>query len=479
MTTQHPSIDTQSNPKTSSNIDLTQLDNFIQSSLDKFFFVEPWDELYKNTENYSKHIISNKSTIPDLIIFNKTFNKNDCFEGAKEEIFCKFPRVRFILRAKARKEYNPKDTFVTSTTEVTKTFKAPTSLKELLEEEDLNKHKQIKDAKIKDILESNNERIGNDIIDNNNNNDKDNSFDFNAFNFGKRIPSFNQNSLLLQQQNSSNNSNSIFNTLHNNVNTNSKHISNNNSTISNINSGSNNKMTIPPQMKMHSSSYKTAKTNYNEDEEEDPEWGDDDVTDFKKSKVSFREIPTELKESAEQHLLNVIPPTATETINKQNVQKENKVQIPEIKFEQKEQVFTNNDDQGSNLFEQIESYLLQTEEKEKEQIKNLNKQKQLQQQEQQLHQLQHHNISHQQPQTQIFSSEDFFDKLASSLQSNLKHHNKNNSYIKFSKINYVNYTLINNAFYNNSININLINYFIRLPNLHITIPKETICFLLL
>ena len=431
MTTQHPSIDTQSNPKTSSNIDLTQLDNFIQSSLDKFFFVEPWDELYKNTENYSKHIISNKSTIPDLIIFNKTFNKNDCFEGAKEEIFRKFPRVRFILRAKARKEYNPKDTFVTSTTEVTKTFKAPTSLKELLEEEEINKHKQIKDAKTKDILDLNNERIGNDIIDNNNN-DKDNSFDFNAFNFGKRIPSFNQNSLLLQQQNSSSN-NSIFNTLHNNVNTNSKHISNNNSTISNINSGGSNKMTIPPQMKMHSSSYKTTTTNYNEDEEEDPEWGDDDVTDFKKSKVSFREIPTELKESAEQHLLNAIPPTVTETISKQNVnvQKENKVQTPEIKFEQKEQVFTNNDDQGSNLFEQIESYLLQTEEKEKEQIKNLNKQKQLQQQQQQqqqLHQLQHHNIPHhqQQPQaqTQIFSSEDFFDKLASSSQSTSNSNNQ-------------------------------------------------------
>ena len=53
------------------------LDNFIQSSLHKFFFVDPWKELYDNVGEYSHFVISNKSTIPDLIIYNKTFNKNE------------------------------------------------------------------------------------------------------------------------------------------------------------------------------------------------------------------------------------------------------------------------------------------------------------------------------------------------------------------------------------------------------------------
>ena len=166
-----------------------------------------------------------------------------------------------------------------------------------------------------------------------------------------------------------------------------------------------NNMIIPPQIKQHSS-YKTEKNNYNEDEEEDPEWGDDDVTDFKKSKVSFREIPTELKESAEQHLLNVIP-----TIGTTNKQKEEKKQTPDIKFEQKEQIFINNEEEGSNLFEQIESYLLQAEEKEKKQINNLSEQKELQQ-----------------PHVQVFSSDDFFDQLTSSSQSTFNLNTKNNQF---------------------------------------------------
>ena len=87
-----------------------ELDDFIQNSLDKFFFVEPWKKLYENTGIFSRYIISNKSTIPDLIIFNKTFNKNDCFEEADRNYFNKFPRMRFILRPRYKKFYNPCDT---------------------------------------------------------------------------------------------------------------------------------------------------------------------------------------------------------------------------------------------------------------------------------------------------------------------------------------------------------------------------------
>ena len=98
------------------------LDNFIQSSLHKFFFVDPWKELYDNVGEYSHFVISNKSTIPDLIIYNKTFNKNECFVGMNNKKMNKFPRKRFILRPKYRKEYNPNDTLCDKEM-ITQTFK--------------------------------------------------------------------------------------------------------------------------------------------------------------------------------------------------------------------------------------------------------------------------------------------------------------------------------------------------------------------
>ena len=92
------------NPKNN----LKKLDNFIQESLYKYIQVKAWDELYKNTGKDHKEIISNKSTIPDLVIYNKGFNKLDCFyypNKKRENI--KFPRILFILRPKKVKEYNP------------------------------------------------------------------------------------------------------------------------------------------------------------------------------------------------------------------------------------------------------------------------------------------------------------------------------------------------------------------------------------
>ncbi len=84
-----------------------ELDVFIQNSLDKYFYIEPWKKLYERTGKLHRDIISNKSTIPDLIIYNKTFNKSDCFIGSKEKSYIKSPRMRFILIPKYKKEYNP------------------------------------------------------------------------------------------------------------------------------------------------------------------------------------------------------------------------------------------------------------------------------------------------------------------------------------------------------------------------------------
>ena len=88
-----------------------ELDLFIQNSLDKYFYVEPWKKLYERTGKLHRDIISDKSTIPDLIIYNKTFNKSDCFIESKGKTFIKFPRMRFILRPKYKKEYNPFSTY--------------------------------------------------------------------------------------------------------------------------------------------------------------------------------------------------------------------------------------------------------------------------------------------------------------------------------------------------------------------------------
>ena len=68
------------------------LDDFIQNSLDKYGFIDPWQELYNTTGIYSKFIISNKSAIPDLVIYNKKFNKNECFYDANTTEENNFPR---------------------------------------------------------------------------------------------------------------------------------------------------------------------------------------------------------------------------------------------------------------------------------------------------------------------------------------------------------------------------------------------------
>ena len=88
-----------------------ELDLFIQNSLDKYFYVEPWQKLYDRTGRLHRDIISDKSTIPDLIIYNKTFNKSDCFLESNGKTYIKFPRMRFILRPKYKKVYNPLATY--------------------------------------------------------------------------------------------------------------------------------------------------------------------------------------------------------------------------------------------------------------------------------------------------------------------------------------------------------------------------------
>ena len=91
---------------------LKKLDEFIQYSLDKYFYVDPWEKLYSVSGKNHYDIISDKSTIPDLIIYNKSFNKNKCFlHTNKNDKYNKFPRVQFLLRPKKFKNYDPSCTY--------------------------------------------------------------------------------------------------------------------------------------------------------------------------------------------------------------------------------------------------------------------------------------------------------------------------------------------------------------------------------
>ena len=83
--------------------DFKTLDNYIQNCLDLYKIMSPLQEYYDIAGKYSKYIISNKSTIPDLVIYNTKFNKNDCFYDYYGKNYNDFPRVKFILNSKSSK----------------------------------------------------------------------------------------------------------------------------------------------------------------------------------------------------------------------------------------------------------------------------------------------------------------------------------------------------------------------------------------
>ncbi len=89
---------------------LNDLDEFIQKCLDNFKIIEPKQELYDATGADKNIIISHKSTIPDLVIWNKTFNKNNCFIGADTNKESKFPRYLFFIKIKKNKKTKKNNT---------------------------------------------------------------------------------------------------------------------------------------------------------------------------------------------------------------------------------------------------------------------------------------------------------------------------------------------------------------------------------
>ena len=149
--------------------DLKKFDEFIQESLNKYFYVEAWDKLYSISKKDSYDIISDNSTIPDLVIYNKSFNKNDCFlYSNKKNKYIKFPRVQFLLRPKKIKYYNPSNTYEDKKEEKDLEYLKPFEFKSLPKEieekyNNINKNKKSENNNVifdelKDFMKSDNDK---------------------------------------------------------------------------------------------------------------------------------------------------------------------------------------------------------------------------------------------------------------------------------------------------------------------------------
>ena len=81
-------------------------DDFIQKCLDLYEKCEPLQEYYDISGKYAKYLLTNNSTIPDLVIYNSKFNKNYCFLDYYGRGYNNFPRVKFILNSKQKNKKN-------------------------------------------------------------------------------------------------------------------------------------------------------------------------------------------------------------------------------------------------------------------------------------------------------------------------------------------------------------------------------------
>ena len=170
--------------------DLSNLDKFIQSCLDKFKFTEPKKELYDATGENKDLIISHKSTIPDLVIWNKSFNKSKCFHGSNLKRYIPFPRFLFYLHIKAKtKNEKPKLNNKKQEKKNNVTEKEENEKIEEVKNENIEKpQKQILDlsdldiSKVKEFIPKNKKNkktdtdIKNENIYNNNYNNNNNNF---------------------------------------------------------------------------------------------------------------------------------------------------------------------------------------------------------------------------------------------------------------------------------------------------------------
>ena len=157
----------------------SKFDNFIQKCLDCYTIVDPLQEYYNITGKYSKYLISNKSNIPDLVIYNNTFNKNDCFYDYYGRNYNTFPRVKFNINMKSKnkiKVVKEENNFENNEKKLNNNNEEKNE-KEKYNEDKKEKSKdeknEIRNENINEIKKKENGLINNEIINNDKNEKED------------------------------------------------------------------------------------------------------------------------------------------------------------------------------------------------------------------------------------------------------------------------------------------------------------------
>ena len=194
---------------------LNNLDIFIQNCLDKFKFVDPKQELYDATGKDNNEIISHKSTIPDLVIWNKSFNKNNCFYESNNNQENKFPRMMFYIKInkkKSKKNNNSNNNKISTNNE--SSYNEKNKIINKINNNDININK---DIDIRNNFNYNNNNILNSNMSNINNNNiynQINNIEYNnniRFNKAEDNNKFSMNKNQYFTNNNMNNINSLLN----------------------------------------------------------------------------------------------------------------------------------------------------------------------------------------------------------------------------------------------------------------------------
>ena len=178
-------------------------DKNIQNFLNKYKHYEENPEYVKNTGEHTNLIISHKSTIPDLVIYNQVFNKNECFFEANKNEKNYFPRHSYYIKFEGDEKEISKG-LKNSKNEETKEKEENFDDDEEEDEEeyennnDMNKNINEKQSKMNNVsnvdiksIMSNNNSMYNEIDIQNNNNINNISL----FSNGSTLRNFNDNSL--------------------------------------------------------------------------------------------------------------------------------------------------------------------------------------------------------------------------------------------------------------------------------------------
>lgn len=183
-------------------IDYDKLDRFIDLALSKYTYQEADKSLYEIAGEQAYFIINNNSLVPDLVIFNKTFNKNLCFHDFKGSSFNPFPRRKFKFEAKnpfpqendekrdnASNDSNDEIQWAdTDINEMTKAFtftKLPQEIEKEKEKDDIDELLNFKQEDISEVIHDElNRNIIEDQVEGNKDKqilEEDNGFDMNIF----------------------------------------------------------------------------------------------------------------------------------------------------------------------------------------------------------------------------------------------------------------------------------------------------------